>query len=137
MHVSKLLCEHYSTEISREEVLSENQVLEVLLQQQYNDLNTNEVLQKVRLVHADTLPNMARLAAAILVVPVSTADCERGFSTMKRVKTCLRNRLKAVTLNNLLMISIEGPEAEEFDFDSACDKWASMCKRRLSVTTSM
>ncbi|KAI8522062.1 hypothetical protein Bbelb_018160 [Branchiostoma belcheri] len=56
-----------------------------------------------------------------------------AFSTMKRVKTSLRNRLKAVTLNNLLMISIEGPDAEEFDFDSACDKWASMCKRSVSI----
>ncbi|KAI8497680.1 hypothetical protein Bbelb_243320 [Branchiostoma belcheri] len=58
---------------------------------------------------------------------------EQTFSTMKRVKTSLRNRLKAVTLNNLLMISIEGPDAEEFDFDSACDKWASMCKRSVSI----
>ncbi|KAI8517594.1 hypothetical protein Bbelb_036110 [Branchiostoma belcheri] len=32
-------------------------------------------LQKVRLVHADTLPNIARLAAAILVVPVSISIC--------------------------------------------------------------
>ncbi|CAH1264092.1 ZNF862 [Branchiostoma lanceolatum] len=88
--------------------------------------STNDMLHKVRQVHADTMPNMAKLAAANAVIPVSTADCERGFWTMKRVKTALRNRLKAETLNNLLMISIEGPDAEEFNFDSACDNWAGM-----------
>ena len=60
------------------------------------------------------------------------ADCERGFSTMKRVKTPLRNRLGEATLDNLLTISIEGPE--DFNFESVCDRWASLSKRRLDVS---
>ncbi|XP_078702604.1 zinc finger protein 862-like [Branchiostoma floridae x Branchiostoma belcheri] len=81
------------------------------------------------------MPNLAKLAAAMAVLPVSTADCERGFSTMKRVKTPLRNRLKEETLNSLLMISVEGPPAEEFNFNAGCDSWGRMAKRRLNVTS--
>lgn len=53
---------------------------------------------------------------------------------MKRVKTTLRNRLKAETLNHLLMISIEGPSSEDFDFEEACDNWDRKRKRRLNVS---
>ena len=52
-------------------------------------------------------PNLAKLAAIGLLLPLSTVDCERGFSTFTRVKTNLRNRLASKTLNNLLVISIE------------------------------
>ncbi|RXM93255.1 hypothetical protein EOD39_19279 [Acipenser ruthenus] len=62
-------------------------------------------------------------------------NCERGFSTMKRVKTPWRNHLKQETLDNLIMISIEGANPESFDFNAACDSWAGMSKRRLHVTT--
>ncbi|CAH1264091.1 Hypp2872 [Branchiostoma lanceolatum] len=37
------------------------------------------MLHKVRQVHADTMPNMTKLAAAIAVIPVSTADL-RSYS---------------------------------------------------------
>eukprot|EP00058_Branchiostoma_floridae_P002231 XP_002587719.1 hypothetical protein BRAFLDRAFT_94623 [Branchiostoma floridae] len=47
--------------------------------------------------------------------------CARGFSTMKRIKTQARNHLKESTLDNLLMTSIEGPPAEDYDFEAACD----------------
>ncbi|KAI8522106.1 hypothetical protein Bbelb_018600 [Branchiostoma belcheri] len=76
-----------------EEVESEYSVLSTLLETSYNTLSTTQVLHKVQEVHGDT--------------PCQTwQNCERGFSTMKRVKTPLRNRLKEETLNNLLMISI-------------------------------
>lgn len=163
MFIFQLLCEHYTTEVAGlEEVKKEYSMLTTLLESQYNALTTTQVLQTVQKVHGDTMPNLAKLAAAMAVLPVSTAgmymtglsnvltalsnclhcynicpfefsDCERGFSSMKRVKTSLRNRMKESTLNNLLMISMEGPPAEEFNFHAACDSWAGMARRRLNV----
>ncbi|XP_078679314.1 uncharacterized protein LOC144914964 [Branchiostoma floridae x Branchiostoma belcheri] len=52
-----------------------------------------------------------------------TADCERAFSTLKRVKTRLRSRLKTSTLNNLLKISIDGPHIDDFNFEEAATVW--------------
>ena len=42
-------------------------------------------------------PNQTKLAAIGLLLPMSTVDCERGFSTLSRVKTDLRNRLNNTT----------------------------------------
>lgn len=80
-----------------------------------------------------TYPELSKLAAAALVVPMSTADCERGFSAMNRIKTDLRNSLKTETLDQLMRISIEGKEREYFNFNRAADMWASKGNRRLHV----
>ena len=61
-------------------------------------------------------PQLLKVAQICLVVPVSTADCERGFSAMVRVKSKLRKQMSNKTLNYCLRILIEGPEMEHFDF---------------------
>ena len=78
-------------------------------------------------------PNLAKLAAIGLVLPISTVDCERGFSALTHVKTSLRNRLSARMLNHLLMIAVEGPAPTGFPYDQACDLWASRRNRRIQV----
>ena len=69
---------------------------------------------------------LTKLAAIAALVPVSTAECERAFSSMKRVKTELRNRLKTSTLDCLMRISIEGPPSSDFNFERAADIWGGM-----------
>ena len=53
-------------------------------------------------------PTISHLASIALVLPVSTADCERGFSILKRIKTDARNRLKTDTLNKLIRLRPRG-----------------------------
>ena len=51
---------------------------------------------------------------------------------MKRVKTDLRNRMNAQTLERLLRIRLEAPEdMSKFDFKEAVQRWAGMKNRRL------
>ena len=78
-------------------------------------------------------PILAKLAAIGLLLPLSTVDCERGFSTLPRVKTDLRNRLINKTLNHLLVISIEGPNPADYPYEQACSLWASWRNRRIQV----
>ncbi len=59
--------------------------------------------------YGEDFPEFAKLARIALVIPVSSAAAERGFSCMKRIKTSLRNRLTEKKLKNLMMISLEGP----------------------------
>ena len=75
-------------------------------------------------------PCISRLASIALTLPVSTADCERGFSTMNRIKTNPRNRLKTTNLDLLIRLSSEGPSFDEFVFDAAFTVWAQKSKRR-------
>ncbi|KAI8519667.1 hypothetical protein Bbelb_029240 [Branchiostoma belcheri] len=82
---------------------------------------------------AELYPSMKLLASVLMVIPVSTADSERAFSTLKRVKTRLRSSLKNETLNQLLTISIDGPDVDSFDFEAAAMTWGQMKNRRISV----
>lgn len=92
----------------------------------------------IALTETDSLstlfPNMFKLALIGLLIPASTADCERGFSALKRIKTPLRNRLSNKIINRLLFIAIEGKAMEEYDFDAACDMWGAKRNRRISVS---
>ena len=78
-------------------------------------------------------PNLFKISLIGLLIPASTADCERGFSALKRIKTPLRNWLNSVVTNNLLMLAIEGPEGKEFDFSLAVDVWGRAKNRRINV----
>lgn len=78
-------------------------------------------------------PNLSKLAKICLILPVSTADCERSFSAMKRIKTDLRNRMNTTTLDALMRICIEGPPLNEFDFDMALNSWSKLRNRRIKV----
>ena len=73
-------------------------------------------------------PTLSKLASIALIVPVSTADCERGYSAMNKIKTDPRNRLKTETLDKLIRLSSEGPESEQFNFEKL------QCFGHLKVT---
>ncbi|XP_048763590.2 zinc finger protein 862-like [Ostrea edulis] len=75
-----------------------------------------------------TYPALAVAAERLLVAPVSTVDCERGFSKMNIIKTDLRNKLCIETLKNLMRLSLF---TEPLDCGTAFDKWASTKARRI------
>ena len=79
-------------------------------------------------------PLISSILARIAVLPASSAQVERLFSAMKRVKSAQRNRLKAKTLDHLLRISIEGPAVQVWDPYPALRKWESMGNRRIQVS---
>ena len=79
-------------------------------------------------------PIISSILARIAVLPASSAQVERLFSTMKRIKTAQRNRLKTKTLDNLMRISIEGPAVTHWDPYPALRKWESMGNRRIQIS---
>ncbi|XP_061750016.1 uncharacterized protein LOC133549001 isoform X13 [Nerophis ophidion] len=64
-------------------------------------------------------PCLSLLAGIALVIPVSSVNCERDFSTLNRVKTDLRNHLQGEHLAACLRISINGPDPKDFPYDKA------------------
>ena len=55
--------------------------------------------------HENEFPNFLLIAEIVLTWPLSTAACERGFSSMNRTKTIQRSSLATKTLDNNLRIS--------------------------------
>ena len=133
-----LLCSRYGSgdkaDISTEELHSEWVALKQLLSQRYREMKCKEfILMSSDGTLTTMFPNFALLATIALIIPVSTAECERCFSSMKRIKTTLRNRMETATLDQLMRIANEGPKPEEFNFDKAADLWGSLRQRRINV----
>lgn len=91
---------------TKEDVCSEWEELQDLLYKECKGMGFIQALHKI--VKLDHLfPCMAKFAAIGLVLPVSTADCERCFSCLKRLKTPLRNRMGQKVLNCLVNIHVK------------------------------
>ncbi|XP_059650785.1 uncharacterized protein LOC132296617 [Cornus florida] len=74
-----------------------------------------------------------RLIRLVLTLPVSTATTERAFSTMKLVKTQLRNRMEDEFLADYLSVSIEKEIAQTFSTGSIIDDFSSLKDRRAQL----
>jgi len=82
----------------------------------------------------DTDKAWVSLCCLYIVWTLSTADCERGFSLLKSIKTAARNRLSYEVLNQLMMIVSNGPNLAEFDFDEAARVFiGSKPRRKVNV----
>ena len=68
-----------------------------------------------------------------MTLPVSTASNERFFSSLKRIKTCLRLTMTDERLSDLLVIAVEGDEASKVDLQKAIDLFADMKSRRYPL----
>lgn len=72
------------------------------------------------------------LLKILVTTPMTTAEAERCFSTLKRIKTFLRNSMTQERLNALAMLSIEKRLVTEMtDFNQkVIEKFASQKERR-------
>lgn len=73
--------------------------------------------------HRSQFPNLAHLVEVLLLFPVSNAKVERGFSSMKRIKTDWRSRLGEATLDSLMRISVDGPAPCDFEPTSSVQRF--------------
>eukprot|EP00102_Acyrthosiphon_pisum_P026572 XP_016663782.1 PREDICTED: 52 kDa repressor of the inhibitor of the protein kinase-like [Acyrthosiphon pisum] len=70
-----------------------------------DEVITSNALDAIK--HCDPIifPNIFTLLKILCTLPVSTATPERTFSSLKRVKTYLRNCMKEDRLNGLVLLS--------------------------------
>lgn len=71
-----------------------------------------------------------RLLNIAIVLPVTSAACERSFSTLKLIKTYLRSTMSDVRLSSLAMLSIESVRAESINMDAFVDEFDSRHNNR-------
>ena len=71
--------------------------------------------------HPARFQNILVLVDLILTLSTSTAESERQFLSMNRIKTALRNRLS--NEQALMKINCDGPSDNDFDPEEAINKW--------------
>ncbi|XP_060569589.1 uncharacterized protein LOC132728006 [Ruditapes philippinarum] len=68
-------------------------------------------------------PSLFKLVSLLLTLPSSSVDAERSFSRMKLQKTDWRACLGDRHLTDLMLISLEGDELEDFNPEPALEIW--------------
>ena len=143
------LCEHYGSAkvtndgyelpatLDAEEVKNEWIMFKQLISKNFRSCTIQVLLQ--RFTDNQTLslqyPNITKLLTIALTLPVSTVDCERGFSRHNLIKTRLRSRLLTKIFSTLLKIAIDTPDIQHlnnFDFNRAFVLWCSQKDRIIT-----
>jgi len=78
-------------------------------------------------------PLLSQIAKTLFCIPLTSVDCERGFSCMNRIMTSARNRMSVNTLDALMRISLHGPKPEALDFDACVRTWYGKSDRRICL----
>ena len=72
-----------------------------------------------------------KLWQAILTIPASTLDCERGFSKQNIIKDIRKSKLGLYTLDAPIIISLNGPELSVVDWNVVYEVWRDTKSRRV------
>lgn len=73
--------------------------------------------------------NIRMLLSVLATLPVSTAEVERSFSSLKRIKSFLRNKMENERLTGLALMAIHYPAP--FTAEDVLNLMAVNGKRRL------
>ena len=76
-------------------------------------------------------PNILLVTRIAFLIPLSNAHVERIFSQTKLIKNNLRNKMHLDTLDDHLMVLLNGPEVENFDFLKALEHWENKKTRTI------
>ncbi|XP_046901190.1 zinc finger protein 862-like [Hypomesus transpacificus] len=126
-----LLLEHFKEILKKngcnvENVMAEWTRLKKVINRSYRGLKWEELWSQILRVWSEEFPNILHIIEIIQVMPMSTSKVERAFSLLNRVKTDWRINLNTATVEDLMMISLEGPEEEDAAagcVESAVKKW--------------
>ncbi|XP_062569661.1 zinc finger protein 862-like [Saccostrea cucullata] len=83
------------------------------------------VFQRISLEDQETenYQNIMKIIHLVSLFPLSNASCERGFSTMKRIKSDWRCRLNNETLNILMRIDMCSKKLEDCEPRPVVNRW--------------
>jgi len=98
----KDLSEFYSNDIDQEVFEVEVKLWRTHLQK----LSVHGLLDALDKCNKDLFPNVFKLLQIFATLPVTSCEPERSFSTLKRIKTYLRNSVGQLRLNGLAALNI-------------------------------
>ena len=108
----------------------ECRLLKIHFSQFHPDITSLADLGSYLLMRLPAHPTICELVRIALTIAVTSAESERSFSTMKRIK---RTRMTEDRLADLSILSIEKEIAQELKNDSIIDEFAATDKNRHIV----
>lgn len=81
----------------------------------------------------DLYPNVNIALQIYLSTPASNCSAERSFSTLSRIKNCLRSTTSQDRLNHLAVLTIENDLTTRLDFEDVITEFANTKVRRVKL----
>uniref|UniRef100_A0A1X7VLG9 HAT C-terminal dimerisation domain-containing protein n=1 Tax=Amphimedon queenslandica TaxID=400682 RepID=A0A1X7VLG9_AMPQE len=78
-------------------------------------------------------PTLTQIFRMALTLAVSTAQCERSFSALKRIKNYLRSTMSEQRLTDISLLSIEKELSSDISFEDVIDKFEGGDKNRSII----
>lgn len=137
--------EDYTNELQNVMELYEQDLSKTDLETQLEILKSNfttkpvslrEIIDYLQSLSVDQLTffnQVCHIVRLIIVMPATNAVSERSFSTMKRIKSYLRNTIGQVRLNNLMILNIYKEELDKLDLRVVANDFVAANEHRLSV----
>ena len=97
--------------------------LKVCICNNFLDLNLKALWKRVFNSYSNRFCNILMLVEILLILPLSTACYERGFSLMGKIKSDWRSCLSVDILDCLIRVTAEGPPVSDFDPLPALKIW--------------
>lgn len=91
-----------------------------------------DILGIKKVVTKDVFPNLFKLIQVGLTIPISSATCERSFSSMRRIKNWLRTSMEQAKFTDLSIINIERDLSNTIDKNIIINNFA-LSQRRISL----
>ena len=82
-------------------------------------------------IYKRMLAEVDKMLKIYFTIPVTTATAERSFSSLRRLKTYLRNTSQS-RLNNLFILYVHIEKTDEIDLKCIAREFVSVNQRRLN-----
>ncbi|KAF0424731.1 zinc finger protein [Gigaspora margarita] len=121
---------NFSAKVNRIELLKEWREAKLVLKN-YKELDFVEEWKRIfdSSQFVILYPNVTEIVFFSLIVPLSNSYVERIFSQQNLIKTKIRNQMKLKMLNSHIIIVMNGPKLEDFNFEKAYDIWLRSPRR--------
>ncbi|KAL0967906.1 hypothetical protein UPYG_G00259470 [Umbra pygmaea] len=93
------------------------------LKADYYSMNGFKEVASQILRYKQRFPLLNRILQVIRVLPSSTACCDKGRESLKKVRKNNRSRLTLDQMNDLLTLAVNGPPIANFDGKRPLDSW--------------
>lgn len=92
--------------------------------------NLGDVLRELYPLKA-AFPTLSKALQITLTIAVSTAECERSSSSLRRIKIYLRSRMTNSRLADLAVLSIEKEISKNIKLEEVVDRFAASGTHRI------
>ena len=124
------MCKHFGEDLDHSRLKNQLSVLSDVVEGVKPSLRDIECSLKSFQSTSSIFSEVIKLLQLLYVLPASTATAERSFSSLRHLKTYLRNSMTPKRLNHLLLLHVHKDATEHIDLQEIVAEFIGRNERR-------